>query len=75
MPALDTWRLKRRRADSIPSFSPTVTWVMKRWSDLRACQCSNHALRPLTYGLEATGSDGGAEASTAAMGSAGAIAR
>jgi len=29
MPALDTWRLKRRRADSMPSFSPTVTWVMK----------------------------------------------
>jgi hypothetical protein len=26
---LETWRLKRRRADSIPSFSPTVTWVMK----------------------------------------------
>ena len=29
IPALDTWRLKRRRADSIPSFSPTVTWVIR----------------------------------------------
>jgi hypothetical protein len=44
MPALETWRLKRRRADSMPSFSPTVTWVMKRfgtqqWIDRSKCPC------------------------------------
>ncbi len=27
MPALETWRLNLLRADSTPSFSPTVTWV------------------------------------------------
>jgi len=27
IPDFETWRLKRRRADSTPSFSPTVTWV------------------------------------------------
>ncbi|TFI51058.1 hypothetical protein BLD44_028220 [Mastigocladus laminosus UU774] len=25
---METWRLKRRRADSIPSFSPKTTWVI-----------------------------------------------
>lgn len=28
IPALETCRLNRRRADSIPSFSPITTWVI-----------------------------------------------
>ena len=30
IPDFETWRLNLRRADSMPSFSPTVTWVKKK---------------------------------------------
>ncbi len=34
IPALDTWRLNRRKAESMPSFSPRTTWVIRfpHWS-------------------------------------------
>jgi hypothetical protein len=45
IPAFETCRLNRRRADSIPSFSPTVTWVIKGGQDHK--QPTNLAKAPI----------------------------
>lgn len=40
IPAFETWRLNRRRAESIPSFSPRTTWVILAFSSNLQFNCS-----------------------------------